>query len=64
MLLPVLILYGHLVYFTAIWYMYFVVIWYRYLSIFVVIWYVLWLFGIFTCFVLLYQEKSGNPDTP
>jgi hypothetical protein len=44
------IFYGHLVYFTAIWYMllpfvYFVVFWY-----------------IFPRFGMFYQEKSGNPE--
>jgi hypothetical protein len=24
-------------------------------------WYILWLFGIFSRFGMLYQEKSGNP---
>jgi hypothetical protein len=50
---------NHLVYFVAIWYMYFVAIWYMY---FVAIWYILWSFGIFFRFDMLYQEKSGNPD--
>jgi hypothetical protein len=57
------IFYGHLVYFTAIWYifcpfgifcgnfLYFVAIWY----IFIVIWY------IFSRFGMLFKEKSGNP---
>jgi hypothetical protein len=36
---------GHLVYFTAVWYMY----------VYVVIRFV------FPCFGMLYQEKSGNP---
>jgi uncharacterized SAM-binding protein YcdF (DUF218 family) len=40
----------HLVYFTAFWCTYFVAIWY-----------ISWLFGIFSRFGMLYQEKSGNP---
>jgi hypothetical protein len=27
------------------------------------IWYILRLFGIFSCFGILYREKSGNPDS-
>jgi hypothetical protein len=42
--------YGHLVYFTAIWY----ILW-PFSLLFVVIWY------IFPRLVMLYQEKSGNP---
>jgi hypothetical protein len=41
------IFYGHLVYFTAIWYMYAVAFWY-----------ILRFF-----FSMLYQEKSGNPES-
>jgi hypothetical protein len=60
------IFYGHLVYFTAIWYIlwpfgilcgpfvYFEAIWYRY---FIVIW------CIFPRFGMLYKEKSCNPGS-
>jgi hypothetical protein len=42
--------YGRLVYFMEDWF-----IWMYYLFIFTAIWY------IFSCFGMLYQEKSGNP---
>jgi membrane protein insertase Oxa1/YidC/SpoIIIJ len=31
------------------------------LEIFMAIWYILWSFGIFPRFGILFQEKSGNP---
>jgi hypothetical protein len=43
------ILYVHLAYFKAICY------------IFVAIWYILWLLGIFSRFGMLKQAKSGKP---
>jgi hypothetical protein len=45
------IFYGHLVHFTAIWY---------------ILWTfgILWSFGIFFPFWYVYQEKSGNPGRP
>jgi hypothetical protein len=42
--------YGHLVYFTAIWYTYIVAIWY-----------ILWLFGIFTPFWYAVPRKIWQP---
>jgi hypothetical protein len=48
--------YGHLVYFTAIWYMFVSFgIFYDYLVYFMIIWY------IFSRFGMSYEEKSGNP---
>jgi hypothetical protein len=44
------ILYGHLVYFTTIWYIF------GHLVYFMIIWHVY-----FSRFGMLYQEKSGNP---
>jgi hypothetical protein len=50
------IFYGHLIYFTAIWYILWLLgIFYNYLVYFMFIWYNFFRFG------MLRQEKSGNP---
>jgi hypothetical protein len=56
------ILYGHLDYFAAIWYiLWYFGIFYGNLVYFMAIWYILWSFWyVFPGFAMLYPEKSGN----
>jgi hypothetical protein len=58
------VLYGHLVYFKAIWYILWLFgIFCGHLVYFVVIWYILWLFGIFCprYGICIVPDKSCNP---